>query len=98
MSPLDIQRLSAITASSAIGAGGKPETGPHAAPNARPAPAPEQGVSVEVRGTTDAGSPIVDSTRVAEIRDALKDGSYPIVPSEIADALIAARLMLGYAE
>ena len=37
----------------------------------------------------------MNSERVSEIRRALRDGSYPIVPAEITDAIIAARLMLS---
>jgi negative regulator of flagellin synthesis FlgM len=59
---------------------------------------PAQGVSVEVAIRIEAGQPPVNTDRVAEIRSALQDGSYPIVPVEIADALIAARLMMGYGE
>ncbi len=33
-----------------------------------------------------------------QIRDALKEGSYPIMPAKIADAMIAARLMLSSAQ
>lgn len=36
--------------------------------------------------------PPVDNDRVAEIRKAIQDGRYPILPVEIADAMIAARL------
>ena len=57
--------------------------------------APGAGVSVETRGSVSAGSPPIDTDRVSEIREALKDGSYPLVPSKIADAMIAARLMLS---
>ena len=34
----------------------------------------------------------VDHDRVAEIRKALEDGTYPLIPTEIADAIIASRL------
>ncbi len=34
----------------------------------------------------------VDSERVAEIRKALESGTYPLVPTKIADAMIAAEL------
>ena len=36
--------------------------------------------------------PPVDADRVAEIRKAIEEGSYPILPVEIADAMIAAQL------
>ncbi|MBU0668504.1 MAG: flagellar biosynthesis anti-sigma factor FlgM [Alphaproteobacteria bacterium] len=39
-----------------------------------------------------AGDRPVDHDRVAEIRKALQDNRYPIIPTEIADAIIAAGL------
>lgn len=45
-----------------------------------------------------AGAAPVDQDRVQQIRDALKEGSYPIMPAKIADAMIAARLMLSSAQ
>jgi len=49
------------------------------------------GVAVEIAAPTQSGPP-VDADRVAQIRDALRDGSYPLVPAKIADAMIAAQL------
>ena len=34
----------------------------------------------------------VDTDRVAEIRKAIEDGTYPLIPTEIADGIIAAGL------
>ncbi|MEM8724230.1 MAG: flagellar biosynthesis anti-sigma factor FlgM [Pseudomonadota bacterium] len=53
------------------------------------------GVSIEVGTSVSAGEPPVDADRVAEIRAALQDGSYPLVPAKIADAMIAARVSFG---
>ena len=39
------------------------------------------------------GAPI-DGARVAEIRNALRENRYPLVPARIADAMIAAKYML----
>lgn len=39
-----------------------------------------------------AGQQPIDHDRVAEIRKALQDDRYPIIPTEIADAIIAAGL------
>ncbi|MBN8502234.1 MAG: flagellar biosynthesis anti-sigma factor FlgM [Sphingomonadales bacterium] len=36
----------------------------------------------------------VDGDRVAEIRKAIEQGTYPIVPARVADAMIAAGLLL----
>lgn len=57
--------------------------------------APEPGVRVDLAGVEDWHTAPVDHERVAQIREALRDGTYPIVPAKIADALIAARLALG---
>jgi negative regulator of flagellin synthesis FlgM len=58
-----------------------------------------RGVSVEVGATIgtalETPAPPVDRERVAEIRKALEEGTYPLVPTRIADAMIAARVSLG---
>jgi negative regulator of flagellin synthesis FlgM len=41
---------------------------------------------------TSGSVPPVDTDRVEQIRKAIRDGSYPVLPVEIADALIAAKL------
>lgn len=42
----------------------------------------------------DPGEAPIDTDRVATIRKAIEDGSYPVVPARIADAIIAAGLLL----
>ena len=49
------------------------------------------GIALEVSAPAQSGPP-VDNDRVAEIRNALRDGTYPLVPAKIADAMIAAQL------
>jgi negative regulator of flagellin synthesis FlgM len=39
-----------------------------------------------------ASQPPVDSERVAKIRKAIQDGNFPLVPSTIADRLLALKL------
>ena len=56
------------------------------------------GISLEVTAAGEAASPPVDAERVAQIRDALRDGSYPLVPTRIADAMIAAQVSLSLPE
>ena len=56
------------------------------------------GIAVETGSRISAGPVPVEQDRVAQIRDALKDGSYPIIPARISDAMIAARLMLGISQ
>jgi len=53
------------------------------------------GIEVEIGGGLDTASPPVDGDRVAQIREALRDGSYPLVPTKIADDMIAAQMRAG---
>jgi negative regulator of flagellin synthesis FlgM len=96
MSLYDISRLSGTGAARALGrdlsSSGKAETRPASTP--APAPA-DRGIAVETGSRVSAGAAPLDADRVAQIRDALKEGSYPIVPAKITDAVIAARLMLS---
>lgn len=42
----------------------------------------------------DAGQPPVDVERVQQIRKAIENDTYPIVPTKVSDAIIAAGLLL----
>ncbi|PLK27656.1 flagellar biosynthesis anti-sigma factor FlgM [Novosphingobium sp. TH158] len=42
----------------------------------------------------DPGPVPVDTERVSQVRKAIESGSYPLVPAKIADAIIAAGLLL----
>ena len=50
------------------------------------------GVALEIDASVNAAEPPVDNDRVAQIREALRDGTYPLIPAKIADAMIAARV------
>jgi negative regulator of flagellin synthesis FlgM len=54
--------------------------------------------SASANAAAQSTSAPVDTDRVAEIKAALSDGTYPLVPSKIADALIASRFMLSASE
>jgi negative regulator of flagellin synthesis FlgM len=49
---------------------------------------------VETSLNTSAGTVPVDQSRVAEIRQAVLNGTYPVIPTKISDAMIAAGVML----
>lgn len=66
--------------------GGAPSSG-----EAQASAANASGVAVEIAAPAQNGPP-VDNERVAQIRDALREGTYPLVPAKIADAMIAAQL------
>jgi negative regulator of flagellin synthesis FlgM len=55
----------------------------------------DAGISVEVSAAPEVATPPVDAERVKQIRDAVRDGTYPLVPSKIADAMIAAQVSLS---
>lgn len=57
------------------------------------------GASGVVLGDTlNAGAPPINADRVAAIRKALQDGTYPILPMTIADAIVAGGLILRTAK
>ncbi len=93
MSPYDVTKLTGVGALRPAAH----DTAKSSTP-ARDAPkgdAADKGVAVQTGARVSAGSVPVDDQRVEEIRSALRDGSYPIVPARITDAIIAARLMLS---
>lgn len=49
---------------------------------------------VETSDAVKAGDAPVDSTRVATIRKAIEKGTYPVIPMRVADAMIAAGMLL----
>lgn len=62
---------------------------------ARPAPSASAKDGAKGVQTSLAGSePLVDVERVAVIRKAVEEGRYPVVPTRIADAMIAAGYLL----
>jgi negative regulator of flagellin synthesis FlgM len=58
--------------------------------NAAPVDTPQIATSDAVK----AGEPPVDAERVLTIRRAIETGKYPITPAKIADAMIAAGILL----
>lgn len=60
-----------------------------------PAPAPDARAAAS---PVSAGQPPVDVERVAQIRKAVEEGTYPIVPTRVADAMIAAGFLLRIAK
>ena len=97
MPSFEMNRLQSITgvspASAADRAKARPASdgGAPSAGGSSASPAVGTGVAVEIAAPVDNGPP-VDNDRVAEIRSALRDGTYPLVPAKIADAMIAAQL------
>ena len=95
MPSFELSKLQAVTAPRALSDTDRtaitksPDTG--RAVDAAGSAASETGVAIEVSGTVDTAAPPVDTNRVQEIRAALREGTYPLVPTKIADAVIAAQ-------
>lgn len=51
-------------------------------------------VSFQRSEALDPGEPLIDIDRVAKIRKAVEQGTYPVIPTKIADAMIAAGYLL----
>lgn len=92
MPSVELSKLQGIAAPRAVSTSERAQIETRAGAASRPAAATAAGVSVEIGGAVDAASVPVDAERVAEIRAALQDGSYPLVPTKIADAMIAAQV------
>lgn len=96
MPSVELSKLSGISAPRAVTAGDRAQIearGATAASASASAGAPpSSGISLEVTAASAAATPPVDAERVAQIRKALTDGSYPLLPAKIADAMIAAQV------
>lgn len=81
-----------------VGTGTKPvqtETPTVQASSAAPASASAAAApQVETSDAVKAGPSPVDQERVQTIRHAIETGKYPIIPAKIADAMIAAGMLL----
>ncbi len=80
-----------------IGTGAKPvqtETTPATVPATAPASATSAAPQVETSDAVKAGAEPVDQERVQTVRHAIETGKYPIIPARIADAMIAAGMLL----
>ena len=51
-------------------------------------------VQSEALAALDPGQPPVNAERVAQVRKAVETGTYPLVPATVADAIIAAGVIL----
>lgn len=58
------------------------------------APGSQDGAIVVASEALDVGPVPVDNDRVSEIRKAVETGTYPLLPAKVADAIIAAGMLL----
>ena len=80
--------IDARTVRTAAGAKDQATTGVPASPVATPA------ATFQPSQALDPGPAPVDAERVQVIRHAIETGTYPVIPTKIADAMIAAGLLL----
>lgn len=95
MSPSDISRIHSAVSARPVGHEAAPRT--LRSDKGSPDVAAIAAVRVETTTSFDALQPPVDQARITEIRNALKQGNYPLYPTKIADAMIAAPLLLSAA-
>lgn len=104
MPPMEVgpaRAASAIDARLARAAGGETLPGANGvAATGRSTPTPTTSTStsatptVETSSALDAGAAPVNTDRVEVIRKAIEKGAYPVIPTQIADAMIAAGVLL----
>lgn len=96
MPSVELSKLPGVGASRPVTASDRVQIEARGAISAPASPAaaapPVSGISLEVTAASAAATPPVDAERVAQIRRALSDGSYPLLPAKIADAMIAAQV------
>lgn len=94
MSPSDIGRIQPVVQGRSVSRDlpENPAKPPEKAATSQPG---DIAVKVETSGSIDPGRPPVDRSRVEVIRKALEQGTYPILPTKIADAMIAAPMLLS---
>ena len=98
MPSVELSKLPSVSAARAVTAGDRTQIDARARPATVASTSSVSGISVEISDASEAISPPVDAERVAQIRDALRDGSYPLVPAKIVDAMIAAQVSLSLPE
>lgn len=92
MKPIEI---SSVARSRPVGTDAqRPVSGAPVSSGSAATPKAEPGMVTRSDALSAGTVPPVDSDRVAEIRNAIQDGSYPLVPTKVSDAIIAAGFML----
>jgi negative regulator of flagellin synthesis FlgM len=89
---VELSKLPSVSGARALTPSDRAQIEARARPSAGGSTGPAPGISVELTGASEAATPPVDTERVTAIRHALRDGSYPLVPTKIVDAMIAAQI------
>lgn len=78
----------------AVGAVDVRATRPDARTTTKGSTPASDGPAIQRSDAFEAGAVPVDADRVSEIRRAIDKGNYPVIPMRVADAMIAAGLLL----
>jgi len=90
-------RTQRLAAGETLSAKATPDTASASAADTGPISGPISG-PVQTSDAVSPGAVPVDAERVSVIRKAIESGTYPVVPTKIADAVIAAGLLLRSAQ
>lgn len=97
MPSVELNQLAGISPTRALSESDRGQTAARV-PAAAARPAAPPGISIEVSApaaNAANAAPPIDAERVKQIRAAVQDGSYPLLPAKIADAIIAAQVSLS---
>ncbi len=92
MPSFELSKLPSVSAARTLTPSDRTQIESRLRPAAGGSTGPASGISLELTGTSETATPPVDAERIAAIRNALRDGSYPLVPTKIVDAMIAAQI------
>jgi len=98
MPSVELSKLPGISAPRTVATSERTQIEARVAAGAGRTPSAAAGLIRDVTGAPEGVTPPVDSERVDQIRAALRDGSYPLVPAKIVDAMIAAQVSLALPE
>ena len=93
--PVGAVRTNAAKPSTAVASAAAPTAASPPSSASASAPASAPAAAVQTSQALDPGKPPIDENRVSVIRNAIQKGTYPLLPTKVADAMIAAGLMLS---
>ena len=91
--PVSAIGVNAAGANPLVGAQPAASTQPDVMPSAA-SPTPQAQAAMVSSTALATGAPPLDTQRVTQIRKALENGTYPVIPTKISDAMIAAGMVL----
>ena len=92
--PVGAVRTNAAKPSTAVASAAAPTAASAPSSASASASASAPAAAVQTSQALDPGKPPIDENRVSVIRNAIQKGTYPLLPTKVADAMIAAGLLL----